>query len=170
MFNWKINKGFLFLPLLSLFLTIQLTYGDEIIHSGNEYRALGWISIGSGILANIPFLLYIKVKKISIKELGGVDQVTRDLVHEHKPILDYHMTLNLVGYIAGTIHGIFFIHRIDPISISLFIVMSILTFSGIVLRFLKSRNVMIFSRILHTQIIMSGLLVLLIISHIISKN
>jgi len=165
----KINKVFFLITIIVLFPWVQIVYAENIGHPGLDYKALGWIAIGAGILANIPFLLYIKVKKISVKELGGADEITRDLTHVYRPIMNYHMILNIAGYVAGIMHGFFFMNRIDPISISLMMVMSVLTFSGIILRFLKFRNIMILVRILHTQIIMSGLLVLLIILHILSE-
>ncbi len=158
------------LSILLLVSITQIAYGENGNHFGMNYKTLGWIAIGAGMLANIPFILYIKAKKISIKELGGGDKLTRDLVYVHKPILNYHITLNLVGYVAGLIHGYFLIRGVDFISISLVIVMSVLTFSGIVLRFIKFREIVIFARILHTQIIMSGLLAVLIILHVLSER
>jgi len=58
------------------------------------------------------------------------------------------------------------VRGIDFISISLAIVITVLTLSGILLRFAKSRIINQFNRIIHTHIILSALLIILIILHV----
>ena len=84
----------------------------------NNAELLGWISISSGLIANVPFILYVRVKKLSVKRLGGGDSLTRNLALEHRPIINFHTALNLLGFFTGIFHGILLVRGIDFISIS----------------------------------------------------
>ena len=111
-------------------------------------------------------LFYMPVKRLAVKKLGGVNSLTRNLSIEHKPIINFHTALNLIGFFTGIFHGILLVREIDFISLSLAIVITILTVSGIVIRFTKLRIVNQFNKIIHTHIILSTLLVILIILHV----
>lgn len=155
----------------ALFLILTLTfiqpvYGEYIYNKHEIMKLFGWIAVFIGILANLPFILYVKVKKFSIRKIGASDTITRDMLIVHKPVLNYHMSLNLIAFSIAIIHSLGFINRVDPVSISLAIVIFILTLSGLLLRFLKFRNLQIFTKIIHTQIIMSILLIALILTHL----
>ncbi|MGD1838119.1 MAG: hypothetical protein ACPKPY_08695 [Nitrososphaeraceae archaeon] len=145
----------------------------EPIYAENEYsvhqflKLFGWIAIFIGLLANVPFILYIKIKKLSVRKIGSSDPITRDMLVVHKPVLNYHIVLNIIAFCIAMIHFLGFINRIDPVSISIALVIIVLTLSGFLLRFIKFRNVQFFTRIIHTQIIMLILLVVLIIIHIV---
>ncbi len=163
------NNNILLILLLSILflLSIQFSYADNnrsLLH--NNAELLGWISISCGLIANLPFILYVRVKKLSVKRLGGGDSLTRNLALEHTPIINFHTALNLIGFFTGIFHGILLVRGIDFISISLAIVITILTVSGILLRFAKLRIINQFNRIIHTHIILSALLVILIILHV----
>ena len=148
-------------------LSIQFSYADNnrnLLH--NNAELLGWISISCGLIANVPFILYVRVKKLSVKRLGGGDSLTRNLALEHRPIINFHTALNLIGFFTGMFHGILLLRGIDFISISLAIVITILTVSGILIRFAKLRIINQFNRIIHTHVILSALLVILIILHV----
>ena len=148
-------------------LSIQFSYADNnrnLLH--NNAELLGWISISCGLIANVPFILYVRVKKLSVKRLGGGDSLTRNLALEHRPIINFHTALNLIGFFTGMFHGILLVRGIDFISISLAIVITILTVSGILIRFAKLRIINQFNRIIHTHVILSALLVILIILHV----
>ena len=151
-------------------LSIQFSYADNHINNRslfhNNAELLGWISISCGLIANIPFILYARVKKLSVKRLGGGDSLTRDLALEHRPIINFHTTLNLIGFFTGIFHGMLLVRGIDFISISLAIVITIFTVSGILLRFAKSRITNQFNRIIHTHIILLALLIIVIILHV----
>ncbi|HSF00743.1 MAG TPA: hypothetical protein VLA48_07600, partial [Nitrososphaeraceae archaeon] len=168
-FNNNNNILVLILLLSILFLlSIQFSYADNnnnrsLLH--NNAELLGWISISCGLIANVPFILYVRVKRLSVKRLGGGDSLTRNLALEHKPIINFHIALNLIGFFTGIFHGILLVRGIDFISISLAIVITTLTVSGILLRFAKLRIINQFNRIIHTHIILSTLLVILIILH-----
>lgn len=159
------------------FLFIPFCYADNnndndinnrrLLH--NNAELLGWISISSGLIANVPFILYVRVKKLSVKRLGGGDSLTRNLALEHRPIINFHTALNLIGFFTGIFHGILLVRGIDFISISLAIVITTLTVSGILIRFTKLRIVNQLNRIIHTHIILSTLLVILVILHVSSS-
>jgi hypothetical protein len=168
------NNNILLILLSILFLLfIQFCYADNNDDDNNNRRLLhnnaellGWISISCGLIANFPFILYVRVKKLSVKRLGGGDSLTRNLALEHRPIINFHTTLNLIGFFIGIFHGILLVRGIDFISISLAIVITTLTVSGILLRFAKLRFINQFNRIIHTHVILSVLLVILIILHV----
>ena len=82
------------------------------------------------------------------------------------PGLIIHMFNNLIGFFTGMFHGILLVRGIDFISISLAIVITILTVSGILIRYAKLRIINQFNRIIHTHVILSALLVILIILHV----
>jgi len=169
------NNNILLILLSILFLLfIPFCYADNnnnnnrrLLH--NNAELLGWISISCGLIANIPFILYVRVKKLSVKRLGGGDSLTRNLALEHRPIVTFHTALNLIGFFTGIFHGILLVRGIDFISISLAIVITTLTVSGILLRFTKLRTVNQFNKIIHTHIILSTLLVILVILHVSSS-
>ena len=163
------NNNILLIQLSILFLLfIPFCYADNnnrrLLH--NNAELLGWISISCGLIANVPFILYVRVKKLSVKRLGGGDSLTRNLALEHRPIINFHTALNLIGFFTGIFHGILLVRGIDFISISLAIVITTLTVSGILIRFTKLRIVNQFNKIIHTHIILSTLLVILIILHV----
>ena len=132
----------------------------------NNAELLGWISISCGLIANVPFILYVRVKKLSVKRLGGGDSLTRNLALEHRPIINFHIVLNLIGFFTGIVHGLLLLRGIDFISISLAIVITTLTISGILLRFAILRIINQLNRIIHTHIILTTLLVILVILHV----
>jgi hypothetical protein len=151
-------------------LSIQFSYAGNhtntrsLLH--NNAELLGWISISCGLIANVPFILYVRVKKLSVKRLGGGDSLTRNLALEHRPIINFHIILNLIGFFTGIFHGVLLIRGIDFISISLIIVITTLTISGILMRFAKLRILNQLNRIIHTHIILTILLVILVILHL----
>ncbi|MGZ5490933.1 MAG: hypothetical protein ACXW2E_11370, partial [Nitrososphaeraceae archaeon] len=150
------------------FFSFQITYADNhnrsLLH--NNAELFGWIAISCGLIANVPFILYVRVKKLSVKRLGGGDSLTRNLALEHRPIINFHIVLNLIGFFTGIVHGLLLLRGIDFISISLAIVITTLTISGILLRFAKLRMFNQFNRIIHTHIILTTLLVILVILHV----
>ena len=106
------------------------------------------------------------IERLAVKKLGGADSLTRNLSIEHKPIVTFHIVLNLIGFFTGIFHGILLIGGIDFISISLAIVITTLTVSGILIRFAILRIINQLNRIIHTHIILTTLLVILVILHV----
>lgn len=161
-------RNYILVPIsISLLLLIQYAHGDNhnrSLHDNAEL--LGWLSISCGLIANIPFILYVRVKRLSVKKLGGADSLTRNLSLEHRPIINFHIILNLIGFFTGIFHGVLLIRGIDFISISLVIVITTLTVSGMLMRFAKLRILNQLNRIIHTHIILTILLVILVILHL----
>ena len=159
------------IAVLSSFNIPQIAFAEENEGGSRSFAInLGWISIASGLLGNIPFLLHKRVKKYSVAKLGGGHQVTRELAAEHSTILTFHLALNMIGFSAGMTHGLFFVSRLDAISLSLAIMMTALTSSGIILRFSRSINLKLATRMIHGQTILSGILVFLVILHVIFSS
>ena len=148
----------LLLAFILLFIPLQ-AYADD---GEDAAKALGWLSIGIGIIANVIFIAYNRLRKVSIISIN----TSRTLALAYKPMLNMHIMLNVIGYISGMAHGLILIRYLDPISLSLAIVMSILIASGVMLRYTSSRNAKIFNRLLHGQALLTFMLIMLIILHI----
>ena len=88
------------------------------------------------------------------------------LIILNKQEINFHIVLNLIGFFTGVVHGLLLLRGIDFISMSLAIVITTLTMSGVLLRFAKLRIMNQFNRIVHTNIILSALLIILIILHV----
>ena len=166
--SFNFNNHILILISFLFFFSFQITYADNhnrsLLH--NNAELFGWIAISCGLIANVPFILYVRVKRLAVKKLGGADSLTRNLSIEHKPIVTFHIVLNLIGFFTGIFHGILLIGGIDFISISLAIVITTLTVTGILIRFVLLRIINQFNRIIHTHIILTTLLVILVILHV----
>jgi hypothetical protein len=147
---------------LFLFLLVPLpAYADD----NDDLEDLGWIAIGVGVLANVPFILFVKVRKYA-KYAGseGINFV-KQMTPAYKSILNLHVLLNALGYTAGMTHGFMLMRYLDPISLSLAVVMTFLMISGMLLRYTSTRNTKIFNKLLHSQFVMVILLIGLIIMH-----
>ncbi len=136
-------------------------------------KSLGWVAIGAGLMANVPFLAFVRVKKLSVVSLGGGHEITRGLAVRHPTMLNFHMAMNGIGFVAGITHGVLLIRGLDAISLALAITMTVLVASGAVLRFAPWKNggksyLKNYTRVLHSQLMLSGLLVVLIILHLVS--
>jgi hypothetical protein len=127
---------------------------------------LGWVAIGAGVIANLPFILFNKWRKYAVRTGGQSLLMARQAVSFYKPILNFHIILNSVGYFAGMTHGLLLINDLDSISLSLAITMTVLMISGILLRYISSRNTKVFNRLLHGQFGLLLLLIALIILHV----
>ncbi len=75
------------------------------------------MAIGIGVIVNVIFILYNRVRKRSATYLGS--NATRSLALMYKPMLNMHIALNTIGYIAGMVHGLLFIRYLEPITLSL---------------------------------------------------
>ena len=129
-------------------------------------ESLGWVAIGAGVIANLPFILFNKWRKYAICAGGQSLLMARQAVSFYKPILNFHIILNSVGYFAGMTHGLLLINDLDSISLSLAITMTVLMISGILLRYISSRKTKVFNRLLHGQFGLLLLLIALIILHV----
>ena len=131
---------------------------------------LGWVAIGCGVIANIPFIAINKYRKYAV-QAGGVSlQMARQLGTHFKTILNFHIMLNSIGYFAGMSHGLILSRHLDATSLSLAIVMTVMMASGLMLRYTSSRHTKIFNRLLHGQFGLVLLLAALVVLHVASGD
>ncbi len=88
----------------------------------------------------------------------------------YKPILNFHIILNSIGYFSGMFHELMLSSNLEPISLSLALVMTVLMISGILLRYTSARNAKMFNRLLHGQFGLVILLVGLILLHVLTAD
>ena len=93
-------------------------------------ESLGWAAIGAGVIANMPFILFNKWRKYAVRAGGQSLLMARKAVQFYKPVLNFHIILNSVGYFAGMTHGLFLVSDLDSISLSLAITMPVLNIVG----------------------------------------
>jgi len=131
---------------------------------------LGWIAVGAGIIANIPFIAMNKIRRYALKTGSTTVQIGRQIGSVYKPVLNFHIMLNSIGYFAGMTHGFLFSKHLDSISLSLALVMSVMMVSGLMLKYTSTRNSKIFGRLLHGQFGLVILLAALVILHILTGD
>lgn len=139
-------------------------------HHNSPAKTLGWISIGAGITASMLFMIFNAVKKRPILKIGIKTEMSRAGFSMYKPLLNFHIMLNSVGFFAGMSHGLMLIRGLDPISLSLAIVMTISMISGIILKFAPDKNLKFFGRLVHGQIILLVLIIALVILHVVTAG
>jgi hypothetical protein len=154
---------------LLLFLVPIPVFADDD-DSEDTIESLGWVAIGAGVIANIPFILFNKWRKYAVRAGGHSLLMARQAVQFYKPILNFHIILNSVGYFAGMIHGLLLVNHLDSISLSLAITMTVLMVSGILLRYTSSRHTKVFNRLLHGQFGLLLLLITLIVLHVLTGD
>lgn len=164
------KKSWIFPVFLVLLLVVPAAaYGDE--GRGNHpATTLGWISIGSGLVANLTLVIFKMVRKISVLKLVGSPEIFRGMAPAYRPVLDFHIMLNSVGYFAGMSHGLMLIRGLDAISLSLAIVMTVSMASGILLRYASGRDTKLFGRLVHGQFVLAVLLITLVILHVLTHG
>jgi len=151
---------------LLLILTPLPAFADDDDDAEDAIENLGWVAIGAGVIANLPFILFNKWRKYAVRAGGQSLLMARQAVSFYKPVLNFHIVLNSVGYFAGMTHGLLLVNDLDSISLSLAITMTVLMISGILLRYTSSRNTKVFNRLLHGQFGLVFLLVALIVLHV----
>jgi hypothetical protein len=160
----------MFLKLVLLFCIIlifspMIAYADD--DENNVAKDLGWIAVIAGIAANIPFIVLNKTRRYMLKSSSSSAKIGRQIGSIHKPILNFHIMLNSIGYFAGMIHGLFLSQNLDSISLSMALVMTTLMISGLALKYTSTRNLKIFGRLLHSQFGLVILLAMLVTLHIV---
>ena len=158
----------LFILFLFLFLIPIPVYADDDAEDAIEN--LGWVAIGAGVVANLPFIVFNKYRRYAISVGGQSLQMARKMGTAFKPILNFHIMVNGIGYAAGMTHGFLLSEHLDSISLSLAITMTVLMISGLLLKYTSSRNTKIFGRLLHGQFGLVILLVALIVLHVLSAD
>ena len=159
-------KFFLLFSLMSLVIYPNFVFADND-ESEDVAENLGWIAVGLGITANIPFIVMNKIRRYATKSGGSTIQMVKQIRAVYKPVLNFHIMLNSIGYFAGMSHGFMLSRHLDSVSLSLAIVMSVMMVGGILLKYTSSRNSKTFGRLLHGQFGLVILLVVLVVLHII---
>ena len=152
--------------LLLLFLAPIPAFADDDDDAEDAIESLGWVAIGAGVITNLPFILFNKWRKYAVRADGQSLLMVRQAVQFYKPVLNFHIILNSVGYFAGMTHGLLLVNDLNSISLSLAITMTVLMISGILLRYTSSRNTKVFNRLLHGQFGLLFLLLALIVLHV----
>ena len=163
------NAKIILIIFLFLFLVPIPAFADDD-DSEDAIENLGWVAIGAGVIANLPFILFNKWRKYAVQAGGQSLQLARQAIHYYKPVLNFHIILNSIGYFAGLTHGLLLINDLDSISLSLAITMTVLMTSGILLRYTSSRHAKIFNRLLHGQFGLLLLWIALIVLHVLTGD
>ena len=158
------------LPFLFLLFLIPFPVYADDDDAEDAVKNLGWVAIGAGVVANLPFIVINKYRRYAVSVGGQSLQIARQIGTAFKPILNFHILLNSIGYFAGMTHGLLLSENLDSISLSLAITMTVLMTSGVLLRYTSSRNTKIFNRLLHGQFGLVILLVALIALHVLSAD
>lgn len=161
------HKLSFFYFILLLILPIPAFADDD---GGDSAGLLGWVAVGCGVIANIPFIVINKYRKYAVQAGGSSLQMARNLGTHFKSILNFHIMLNSIGYFAGMSHGFLLSRHLDATSLSLAIVMTVMMASGLMLRYTSSRHTKIFNRLLHGQFGLVLLLAALVVLHVISGD
>lgn len=157
------------IPIIFLLFLIPIpVFADD--DSEDAVENLGWVAIGAGVIANLPFIVFNKWRKYAVRAGGQSLLLARQAVQFYKPVLNFHIILNSVGYFAGMTHGLLLVNDLDSISLSLAITMTVLMISGILLRYTSSRHTKVFNRLLHGQLGLVLLLIALIALHVMTGD
>ena len=84
---------------LLLFLAPIPAFADDDAEDAVE--SLGWVAIGAGVIANLPFILFNKWRKYAVRAGGQSFLMARQEVQFYRPVLNFHIVLNSIGYFAG---------------------------------------------------------------------
>lgn len=152
-----------------LFFIPSLAHGEGG-EGGGEAVALGWVAIGAGLVANLSFVIFKAVRKVPMLRAAGQGGTVGSLAPMYSPMLNFHIMLNSVAYFAGMAHGLMLVRGLDPISLSLVLVMTVSMASGIILKYTQGRNMKLFGRLVHGQFVLAVLLVALVALHVITHS
>ena len=163
--NYKIGLAIIpFLLLLPMPVFADDDDAEEVVEN------LGWIAIGAGVVGNLPFIVINKYRRYAVSLGGQSLQMARKIGTVYKPILNFHIMMNSIGYASGMIHGYLLSENLESISLSLAITMTVLMISGVLLKYTSSRNTKIFNRLLHGQFGLVILLIALVVLHVLTGD
>ena len=154
--------------IFTVFLVLPIpAYADD---GEDSIKNLGWLAIFCGVIGTLPFITMVKIRKYAVSAGGSSMEIARGIGTVYKPILNFHIMMNSIGYGVGMLHGLLFSEHLDSIALSLAIVMTVLMISGLMLKYTSSRNTKIFNRLLHGQFILVILLICLVVLHILTAD
>ena len=105
----KMNLNLVVILTLLVLLVIPTTLAyadDENDDVEDVLENLGWVAVGAGIVANIPFIAMNKIRRYALKTGSSTIQIGKQIRIIYKPILNFHIMLNSIGYFAGMTHGL----------------------------------------------------------------
>ncbi|MDJ0269033.1 MAG: hypothetical protein NXY59_00490 [Aigarchaeota archaeon] len=161
----KTQHLYLLLAIILMLTSPTAALAEEDEGEEDAAKGLGWIAVWTGTIATTSLMLYKRVRSLPIS-----DSTVRELSIFYKPLLSFHILLNTTGFTAGLAHGYIFSRSMEPITLSLVIVMLFLTVSGILLRYTSARNLKIFNKLIHGQLIMTILAISLVVLHILTAE
>lgn len=164
------SSFFIILAVAGLASVPAIAYADDDNNSAvGIATTLGWLAIGCGLAANLSLVLFKMALKAPVMRLVGGSASTQSLTPFYKPVLNFHIMLNSVGFFAGLSHGFMLVQGLDYISLSLVIVMTASMISGLLLRFSSGKNLKFASRLVHGQVVLAALLVTLVSLHVMTR-
>lgn len=159
---------------LSLFLVCAIflllpipAFADD---GEDSIKNLGWLAIFCGIIGTFPFIMMVKIRKYAVTTGGSSMTIARGIGVIYKPVLNFHIMMNSIGYGVGMFHGFLFSEHLDSIALALAILMTVLMLSGLLLKYTSSRNTKVFNRLLHSQFILVILLIGLVVLHVLTAD
>ena len=161
------RKLALFLIFTIFFMMPSLAFADD---GEDSIKDLGWLAIICGVIGTLPFIAMMKARKYAVTVGGSSMSIAKGIGTIYKPILNFHIMMNSIGYGVGMFHGFMFSEHLDSIALSLAIVMTILMISGLLLKYTSSRHTKIFNRLLHGQFILVILLIVLVVLHVLTAD
>lgn len=135
-------------------------------NDSEDSTMLGWIAIGCGMIANIPFVMINKYRRYAVQAGDSSLHIASQIGGHSKTILNLHIMFNSIGYFAGMSHGLLLSEHMDWISLSLAVTMTMLMASGLMLRYTSSRSAKMFGRLLHGQFGLMLLLLVFLLLHV----
>jgi len=142
-------------------------YADD---GEDSIENLGWLAIVCGVIGTLPFIAMTRLRKYAVTVGGPSMSIARGIGTVYKPVLNFHIMMNSIGYGVGMFHGLMFSEHLDSTALSLAIVMTVLMASGLLLKYTSSRSTKIFNRLLHGQFVLVILLIALVVLHILTAD
>ena len=161
------TKLFVFLICVLFFMLPLPAFAED---GEDSIKNLGWLAIFCGVIGTFPFIMMVKIRKYTVTVGGSSMIIARGIGTIYKPVLNFHIMMNSIGYGIGMFHGFLFSENLDSITLSLAILMTVLMLSGLLLKYTSSRNTKIFNRLLHGQFILVILLIALVVLHILTAD
>ena len=107
-------KQKLCMGLIPLLLLLPIpTFADD--DDGEEsIENLGWVAIGAGIIANLPFIVINKYRKYAVSAGGQSLVVARKIGSSFKAILIFHISSLIFLVVRDSVTGVWNAARTDP--------------------------------------------------------
>ncbi len=147
---------YLIILILVLATSAVSANGDEAeggLFGEEGAESLGSIAWNLGLLLNTGFVVFNRARKIFRLRVPFL------------PILNLHISTNIVLGIAGILHGYAYLSYARPLEYLTVALIIFLIVSGLILRYVRSRDLKLLNRLVHTQLALAILLALSIWIH-----